>query len=142
MNINGYIYGENRDLESNIDNITVKIGNVDVYEEYEKATITVTNKTSKTICLTGNNFVENIYLLNEEDIAYSSLNSQFDEEELILEPHSGQTYIVEFNKLYDATNKAKFMVLSDVILDYDDYILSENKSIYSNRKSIKVIYGK
>ena len=69
-----------------------------------------------------------------------SLNSMFDMDEIVLEPNSAQTYVVQFNKVYSATNKAQYLVLSDVILDYEEYSKSDDKAYYSNRASIKVNY--
>ncbi len=140
LNINSYIYGVNKNLETTVRNIKIKIGNVDIYEEYEEATIVITNNSSKKICLTGNKYREHIYLKNTEDVIYSSLDSLFDYEELVIQPHSAQTYVVQFNKTYSSTNKAYYLVLSDVILDYDEYSNSTNKLNYSNRTSIKVQY--
>ena len=45
LNINSYIYGEKIDNESTYNDITVKIENIDVYEDREGATITITNNT-------------------------------------------------------------------------------------------------
>jgi len=140
ININNYIYGEDRNLESTVNNIKVKIGHVDIYEEYQIATITIINNSLNTICLTGNKFKEKIYLQNSTGITYSSLNSEFDYKTLILEAGKEQTFKVQFNKEYSATNKPQYLVLSDVILDYNTYLNSENKTNYSNRTSIKVKY--
>ena len=140
LNINCFIYGEKRNLETTVNGLTVRIDNVDIYDEYEKATITITNKTSKQVCLTGDDTRETIYLKYLNNFTYLSLNSLFDGEEHVLEPNSAETYIVEFNKLYDATNKANQLVLSDVIFDYEEYLNSDDKANYSNRMSIKVKY--
>ena len=142
LNINNYIYGETRNIKSTVKNITINIEKVNIYEEYEKANITITNNTSKTICLTGNKYKENICLKNSKGVTYSSLNSQFDSEEILLEPNKTQTYIVEFNKVYSVNNKAEYLVLSDVILDYESYLKNEDKINYSNRTNIKVKYQK
>ena len=142
LNINNYIYGEDRNIEENINNITVKIGHVDVYEEYESAEITITNNSSRTICLTGNKYRKNIYLQNSKDLTYSSLNSKFDNEEIIMTPNSVKSFVIRFNKTYDSKRKATQLVLSDVILDYGEYLSSTNKNDYSNRTSIKIQYQK
>lgn len=142
LNINDFIYGENRNLESTVQNITIKIGNVDIYEDHENAEITITNNTSKTICLTGNTYRENIYLQNSNGTTYSSLNSEFDYEKIVMMPNSARTFIVGFNKVYSLINKPGYLILSDVILDYEDYLNSEDKENYSNRTSIQVRYQK
>ena len=140
LNINNYIYGEERNFQTTKRGITVKIGHVDIYEEYERIEITINNNTSKKICLTGNKYKGNIYLQNSKETTYSSVNSKFDNEEIVLEPNAQITIWVDFNKVYSAINKAEYLVLSDVILNYEDYLQSQNKNSYSNRTSIKVRY--
>ena len=65
-------------------NITIKIGQVDVFEQYERVKIRITNNTSKKICLTGDKYKKNIYLKNSKKTIYSSLNSEFDNEEILI----------------------------------------------------------
>lgn len=142
LNINNYICGEDRNVQETQNNITIKIGHIDIYEEYEEAQITIANNTSKTILLTGDRYKKNIYLQNSKDTTYSSLNSKFDKEQIVLKPNSFQSITVKFNKGYSISNKAQYLVLSDVILDYEDYLNSEDKSNYENRTSIKVKYQK
>lgn len=140
LNINSYICKKDKNIATTVNNVTVKVEKVNVYEEYEEATITITNNTGKTICLTGNKYVENIYLQNSKGVEYSSLNSEFDEQELLVKANHTQTFIVEFNKVYNPSNKATYLVLSDIIFDYENYLNTENKTDYSNRTSIKIKY--
>lgn len=142
LNINNYIYGEDRDIRKVESSMIVEIGHVDVYEEYETATITITNNSTKTICLTGDKYRKNIYLENNKGSTYSSLNSEFDNKEIILEPKDNKTFKVNFNKGYNSSNNANYLVLSDVILDYEEYLKSVDKANYSNRTSIKIKYQK
>lgn len=142
ININNYIYGEDRNIEKTVNNISIKIDNVDVYEEYESARITITNKSSKVILLTGNKYKKNIYLQNAKGTAYSALHSEFDGEEIIMNPNSVKTFTIRFNKTYNSVNEADYLVLSDVILDYEEYSKSEDKTNYTNRTSLKVQYQK
>ena len=140
LNVNNYLYGEKRAQEATQRKIKVKITNVDVYEGYEEAQIEVTNNSSQTICLTGNKYVKNIYLQNSGGATYSSFNSEFDNEEIIMNPGSVKYFSVKFNKAYSVSNKAQYLILSDVILDYEKYLESADKTSYSNRTSIKVKY--
>lgn len=142
LNINNFIYGEDKNIKKTSSNITVKIGRVNIYDEYEETEITVTNNTLKKICLTGNKYKKNIYLKTLAGTGYSPLNSEFETQEIVLEPQTSQTFIVMFNKAYNVNNKAVYMVLSDVILDYEEYIACEDKANYANRTSIKMNYKK
>ena len=140
LNINNYIYGEKRNIKTTQSGISVIIEAVDIYEEYERAQITIINNTTKSICLTGNKYRDNIYLQNSSGTEYSSLNSIFDNEEIVMKPGGKRTVWVEFNKVYSSTNQANYLVLSDVILDYEEYKNIEDKKNYSNRKSLKFQY--
>ena len=142
ININNYIYGEDSNLEKNVQNIIVKIGRVDIYEDHETIEITVMNKSSNIISLTGNKYRKNIYLQNSKDTTYSSFNSEFDSKEIIMNPNTTKNFVINFNKSYSSINKAQYLVLSDIILDYEEYLECEDKENYSNRTSIKLEYQK
>jgi len=142
LNINNYIYGEKRNIEQKFNGVTIKIEDVDIYEEYEKVKITIVNNTSKTICLNGNKYNKKIYLENSKGTKYSSRNSKFDTGEIIMKPNRIETLWVEFNKVYSSSNKSQYLVVSDVILDYEEYQNSNDKNNYSYRTSIKVKYQK
>lgn len=140
LNINNYIYGEYRNLTNTDQGLTIKIGQVDVFNEYESVELTITNDTSKTICLTGNKYSEKIYLQDSNGLIYESLNSEFDQQQIILNPGSYRTFVVKFNKIYDVSDKKMFLTLSDVILDYDEYIQLKDKQNYYKRTEVKVDY--
>jgi len=142
LNINNYIYGEDKNIKYKQKNIYIEIGHVDIYEEYETAVIKITNNSTKMVSLTGDTNRKNIYLQNNIGTTYSSLNSDFDNKDIILKPKETKTFKVDFNKIYNEQNKAIYLVFSDVILDYEQYLKSEAKSNYSNRTSIKVNYQK
>ena len=142
LNINNYIYGEDRNIKESKNGIIVEIGHVDIYEEYEIAKIKITNVSAKKVSLTGDKYRKNIYLQNSLNTTYSSLNSEFDNKEIILEPRTSDTFEVKFNKMYNGKNDTKYLILSDVILDYEDYLNSTDKSNYENRTSLKIKYQK
>lgn len=140
LNINNYIYGEYRNLKNTDQGLTIKIGQVDVFNEYESVELTITNDTSKRVYLTGNKYSEKIYLQDSKGLIYESLNSEFDQQQIILNPGSYRTFVVKFNKIYDVSDKKMFLTLSDVILDYDEYIQLEDKQNYYKRTEVKVDY--
>ena len=142
LNINNYIYGEYRNLTNTDQGLTIKIGQVDVFNEYESVELTITNDTSKTVCLTGKKYSESIYLQDSKGLIYESLNSEFDQQQIILNPGTYRTFVVKFNKIYDVSDKKMFLTLSDVILDYEEYIQIEDKQNYYKRTEVKVDYKK
>lgn len=142
LNISNYIYGEEKNVMSTRNGVTVKIEYVDVYESYESMKFSVTNGTAKKICLNGNKYAKKIYSYDASGTAFSSINSEFDMESVIMEPNTTRTFIVKFNKVYSSSNKIAGLLISDVILDYNAYLNSTNKQNYSNRISIDVPYYK
>jgi len=143
LNINNYIYGEDLNIEKSNQNIKVKISHVDIYENYQELQITFTNNSNKTICLTGNELKNNIYLQDSNGVNYMSLNSGFDSgKTILLNPNSSETFDIKFNKNYNINNLTRYLILNNVILDYDEYLNSEDKTNYLNKTSIKIDYRK
>lgn len=138
LNINNYIYGQNLNVEKSVDGIVIKVKHVNVYQEYEELEVTIINNRNTTICLTENK--NNVYLEKPQNTKYSSINSRFDRNELILlEAKKERTFNIKFNKQYDTDNMGGELVIEDVILDYDKYLNSEDGVDYSwNRKDIKI----
>lgn len=139
LNINNYIYGLNRNKSKTIKDITVKIEHVDIYDEYQQIRFTIKNNTNKNICLNGNKYNENIYLQSSSGKIYPSVNSEFDLQNIVLKANSEETFTVDFNIVY-GSNNATYLVISDIIFDYENYLKTENKKTYDNRTSIKLEY--
>lgn len=139
LNVNNFISRENKNKSITQDGIKVTISQVDVYAKYQEVEITINNETDKRVKLTGNIF-ENIFLQNSEDAKYNSLNSEFDLEEIVLEPNETRDFKVTFNKYYDLSNPVKHLVLPNIIMDYDEYLKCEDKQNYNNRQTIKILY--
>lgn len=141
LNINSYIYGKKIDSESTYNNITVKIENIDVYEDRECAMITINNNSDKVVCIRGNTPNENVYIESINNRQYYLIDGLFNIEDSMLQPHSVIRYDIEYNKSYSLMDKAEYLVFNDVILDYDEYLDSINNNIpYNNRTSIKIKY--
>ena len=141
LNINSYIYGKKIDNENTYNDITVKIENIDVYEDREGATITITNNSNKVVCIRGNTTNENVYIESKNNRQYSLIDGLLNIEDSILQPHSAIRYDIEYNKSYSLMDKAEYLVFDDVILDYNEYLYSiNNNKPYNNRTSIKIKY--
>ena len=48
---------------------------------------------------------------------------------------------VKFNKLYSVANKADKLIFPKIILDYEDYLSTHNRTAYSNTTTITVQYN-
>lgn len=139
LSVENYICRQNRNKETTIDGIKLKIGQVDIYSNCQEVEFTITNETSKKINLTGN-ALDNIILQNYSGTTYSALNSEYEYNNAILSPKETRTFNVKFNKYYDLSTSIEYLTLLNVIMDYEDYLQSENKAEYSNIKTIQFKY--
>ena len=139
LNVNNFIKTENKNKETIEDGIKVKIGQVAIYSDSQKIDISITNDTNKKVSLTGKRS-DSIYLESSSGTEYSAFDSEFLTSQVILEPNEKRSFTISFNKYYDLSNPARYLVLDNIIMDYDEFINSESKNEYSNIKTIKVGY--
>ena len=139
LNINNYIYSQRyENLQTEQNNIDIKILSKDVYKEYVIYEFQVFNNTENTILLNGDKSRSKIYLLDDDKVTYSSLQSEFDkDEEIILNSGNNRKFRVKFNKVYNTNVVVKKLVLNDIILNYDEYINNE-QNISENIDRIKL----
>ena len=141
INVNNYIYCENKNTRYVFDDIDVKIGKINRYSKYEEMTIEIKNNSQKTIAVTTNDAGNRVYLTNTKGAIYSSINSVLDEQDLILNAGETKEITVKFNKLYSVANKADKLIFPKIILDYEDYLSTHNRTAYSNTTTIAVQYN-
>ena len=141
INVNNYIYCENKNTRYVFDDIDVKIGKINRYSKYEEMTIEIKNNSQKTIAVTTNDAGNRVYLTNTKGAIYSSINSVLDEQDLILNAGETKEITVKFNKLYSVANKADKLIFPKIILDYEDYLSTHNRTAYSNTPTITVQYN-
>ena len=138
INVNNYIYGENKNTRYVFDDIDVKIDTINTYSRYVEIAMELQNNSDKTIAFAGYEEDNSVYLMNEKEVIYSSINSEFDEENVLVQPGAVKKITVRFNKVYSASNKPTKMIFSKVILDYQEYLDTHNRTAYSNYTSIQV----
>ena len=141
INVNNYIFCENKNTRYVFDDIDVKIGKINRYSKYEEMTIEIKNNSQKTIAVTTNDAGNRVYLTNTKGAIYSSINSVLDEQDLILNAGETKEITVKFNKLYSVANKADKLIFPKIILDYEDYLSTHNRTAYSNTTTITVQYN-
>lgn len=140
ININNFIYSKNKNIEYNENDIYIKIGNVNVFESYEEAEVEIRNTSNNKIGFLENKTSKRLHLENNVGTEYSAVNCKFDFEDVIINSKDIENYKVRFNKSYSISNKVKYFVFEDVILNYDEYLDSNDKSNYANRLTIKLEY--
>lgn len=140
ININNFIYSTNKNKEYNDDNIYIKIGKINIFATYEEAEIEIRNKTENKMCLTGDKSTKKLYLENKLGTKYSAINNEFDYGNVVMDAKDIKKYKVKFNKSYSISNSAKYLTFNDIILNYDEYLSSNNKTNYTNRTTITMDY--
>ena len=136
LNISNYIDSKNINKSSTNDNLQVKVISKQIYKEYEKYEIQITNLTYNTILLDSKENTKSMYLVGENNVRYYSLSHELLNENLIVKPKATISISIKYNKEYNSNKIVNQLVFSDVILDYDLY--KEKKSEYENRETIKV----
>ena len=139
INLNNYIYGEEKNEKYIFDNINVKIKNINYYSRYQEITMEITNKTDKSIAIAGNDSGTNVYLTNNNGTKYYAINSEFNEgKDVEIIKDETKEITVRFNKTYSSSNTVNKLVFSKVILDYQEYMNTHNRTSYSNIKMIEI----
>lgn len=141
ININNFIYSQDKNIEYKKDNITVQIMHVDVFADYENVKYNIINNTKNTISMTGKLYSQNVYMKNSQGVVYSSMNSKFDTKEVLIKSGENDYGVIKFNKTYSITNKATEIIFDNIILNYEEYQKAEDKSKYPNKTSIEIRYN-
>jgi hypothetical protein len=118
LNINGYIEKRDINQEINTDNLSIKILYKQIFLDYEKYTLKITNNTLNNILLDGFREPNSIYLSDINDNKYMvSKNEMIEGMFLIYSKNTFETTI-KFNKRNDQNAKINSMNFSDIILNY------------------------
>lgn len=142
INVNNYIYGNNNNTKYLFDNVDIKIDNIDVYSTYQEITLEITNKSDKEIAIAGADYGSNVYLTNSNEVKYYSVNSEFcNGQDVNIQVNETKIATIRFNKLYSVANDVTKLVFNKIILDYQDYLKTHNRTAYSNTTKIEVKYN-
>lgn len=138
LNISNYIDSKNINKSSTNDKLQVKVIKKQIYKEYEKYEIQITNLTYDTILLDSKENTKSMYLVGENNVRYYSLSHELLNENLIIKPKATISIFIKYNKEYNSNKIVNQLIFSDVILNYDLYKEKEKKSEYEDRNIIKV----
>ena len=138
LNIANYIDNKNINKTKTDSDLQIKVIKKQIYKEYEKYEIQVTNLTYNTILLDSKETTKSMYLIGDNNVKYYSLSHEVLKESLILKPKATMTISIKYNKEYNSNRVVNQLVFSDIILDYDLYQSKENRNDYKDRKNIKV----
>lgn len=138
ISINGYIARESIGALNQNEQIKVEVVEKDIYKEYEKYTIKVTNNTTNVILLDSRQNTQSVYLKDKNDKKYQAFMYEVIDTKLVIQPNQSKQMQIRFNKIYSNKAQIKQMVLEDIILDYETYKTIQNKEEYTNRSKITV----
>lgn len=136
LNINGFIYNEEINKENEIDELKVKVLSKDIYIEYEIYNIEVDPKIPNAILLDSLESVGTMYVTGSRGLKYNALNHEMVREELRV--RGTRIVRVKFNKKHSNRDEIKAITFNDIVLNYEEYISSQNKREYNNRTKIEI----
>ena len=117
LNINSFINRVNVNKKLTIDNVTINVNYLDLYQDSYVYNITVSNKSINNVILdtrknTKTTYLENSYGIHTEALLYENF-----EKELTYKPQEEKTLNIKFSLSYREDLNIKALVFSDVVLD-------------------------
>ena len=138
LNISNYIGNKKINIKNTDENLQIKIVKKDIYKEYEKYELEVTNLTYNTILIDSRENTKTMYLVGDNNVRYYSLSHEILKENLIIKPKATVKILVKYNKEYNSNRAVNQVVFSDIIPDYESYQNTQKKSEYKDRTTLKV----
>lgn len=138
LNINNYIGRTNINKTNTVKGINVNIVNKETYMDYSKYTVKIKNTTNNTILLDNGERTDTIYLLDEKDVKEYTNTGEIIYSTLRLMPGESKNYTFKFSNNYSNTRVMRYLVLENVIMDYDEYNETLDKSNYKDFTKITV----
>ena len=124
ISINRYINKES--INKSIKNSKVKFTIIekDVYMDYEIYKIELENYTKQKIKLDSKETVSSIYLLDTEDVVYSSFIHELTDNDLTIEPGKSKVIKIKFNKMYNPDVIIQSINFNDIRINNEIYTLN------------------
>lgn len=138
LNINNYIGRTKIDKTSTVKGITVNVINKETYMDYSEYTIKIKNTTEDTILLDNGEETDTIYLLDQKDVKQYVNTGEIIYSTLKIMPGDTRNYTFKFSNSYSNTREMRYLVLENVIMNYDEYNETEDKNKYKDFTKITV----
>lgn len=132
LNINSYIGRRYLDRESEQKDIIIKTLQKDAYMDYTEYTFEVINNSFRPIVLDGLEYLDSLYLEDDNNVKYSCYTHEMSLERLKVNPEDKKTVRIKFFNKYSSSKKITKAVFSKLVLDYDAYASIVNKKNYDN----------
>ncbi len=132
LNINKYIGRTEFNKSVSNGNLQFTLKRKDSYMDYEKYTFEVKNSSSNKV-LIGDLKDENIsYLVDENGIKYIADFTMITDNQLTMLPKQTKSLQIKYFNPYVSSKVIKGLVFPKIYLNYDEYLLYNNKSNYTN----------
>lgn len=135
LSLNKFLYIKTVKKNSNNEKVNIEIQEKQIFIDYEIYTIKINNNTSNAILLANKNDVNNVSLIDERGVTYSSYIDELATETLIVQPNGTKTINIKFNKTYNTKRKLNYMSFN-IIMNYKEYINGQDFETLKQRIEI------
>ena len=127
LSINQFIRTEVINKNTTGSSIYANIIQKQTYVDYEIYEIQITNQSDNTILLSTKE-EDNLHIVDENDVTYSSNIDEIATERLIMQPQTTSVFNIRFNKIYNTERRINRLNISNIITDYEKYQRGEEVS--------------
>ena len=133
LSINQFIRTEMINKNTTGSSIYANVMQKQIYVDYEIYEIQITNQSNNTILLSTKQ-TDNLHIIDDNDVTYSSNIDEIATERLIMQPQTTSVFNIRFNKIYNTERRINRLNISNIITDYEKYqrgeeVLTVNLSI-------------
>ncbi len=121
LSINSLIESKSIEKEAKNNGVKITVLSQEKYVDYEIYKFKFENNTENTVMIDTLKTSKSIYLLDRNDIKYSSFNNEIASSLLQLSKYTTKTVSIKFNKRYDPVDETKKVIFSDIILNYEQF---------------------
>lgn len=127
LNLNKFIEAETIEKTVDSDIIKIEIKKRYKFKENEQYEINIRNVTDKRIAIDTLERINSMYLTGNNRVQYEAFSNEVGKNLLVIEPFGTGTYIIKFNKIYNPSVESKSITFSDIVVNYDNWIVGEEK---------------
>lgn len=138
LNINGYIGKKEINKQQEKNNIKINVIEKHQYMDYETYVFEIKNDSNNTILLNRKQDLETMYLEDKNDLKYNAYVHELSEGELKFLSRETRRITIKYYNKYSSSKKIENIVFSKIILDYNEYLKTENTSDYTNYGIIQI----
>ncbi len=136
LNIGNYVGNIEINKSNEINELKVVVLSKDIFMDYEIYNIEVETKNRNSILLDSLEMIGNTYLEDSGGLHYDAYNHELVTEELRVK--GIKKISIKFNKKYSTQRNIEKLIFSDIVLDYDSYKNSNDKTNFKDRIKLEI----